>query len=107
MLRARLPVAGHDCRSSPATAAAAASQVYAVLCHVLLIVQRAPIIFEGDHVSFYCRWAVGAGVSGVRGSGGAGRGSACQGTAPGGSSSPARGCAVLSSAVLRCAVACT
>jgi hypothetical protein len=44
-------------RDEPAT-------VYAVLAHVLLIVQRAPFIFEQDHVSFYCRWA-GATLAGV------------------------------------------
>lgn len=28
---------------------------YAVLAHVLLLAQRAPIIFEQDHAAFYCR----------------------------------------------------
>lgn len=31
------------------------STVYAALAHVLLLVQRAPFIFEADHVAFYCR----------------------------------------------------
>eukprot|EP00195_Chlamydomonas_chlamydogama_P008244 CAMPEP_0202904088 /NCGR_PEP_ID=MMETSP1392-20130828/27835_1 /ASSEMBLY_ACC=CAM_ASM_000868 /TAXON_ID=225041 /ORGANISM="Chlamydomonas chlamydogama, Strain SAG 11-48b" /LENGTH=846 /DNA_ID=CAMNT_0049591569 /DNA_START=246 /DNA_END=2786 /DNA_ORIENTATION=+ len=35
-------------REDPAT-------TYAVLSHVLLLVQRAPIIFEQDYVAFYCR----------------------------------------------------
>lgn len=28
---------------------------YAVLAHMLLLVQRAPVIFEADHATFYCR----------------------------------------------------
>lgn len=29
--------------------------VYAVLAHAALLVQRAPFVFESDHVAFYCR----------------------------------------------------
>jgi hypothetical protein len=29
--------------------------VYPVLLHVLLLVQRAPVIFEADYLAFYCR----------------------------------------------------
>ncbi|KAF6256499.1 adaptin N terminal region-domain-containing protein [Scenedesmus sp. NREL 46B-D3] len=29
--------------------------VYAVLCHARLLVGRAPMIFEGDYMAFYCR----------------------------------------------------
>lgn len=35
-------------RDDPAT-------VYVVLCHVLLLVQRAPFVFESDYVAFFCR----------------------------------------------------
>ncbi|MEW5316344.1 MAG: hypothetical protein WDW38_007723 [Sanguina aurantia] len=35
-------------RDDPAT-------VYVVLCHVLLLVQRAPFVFEADYVAFFCR----------------------------------------------------
>lgn len=35
-------------RDDPATA-------YAVLCHARLLVSRAPMIFEGDYMAFYCR----------------------------------------------------
>jgi hypothetical protein len=28
---------------------------YAVLANARLLVQRAPVIFEGDYVAFYCR----------------------------------------------------
>jgi vesicle coat complex subunit len=31
------------------------STKYAVLCHVLLLLQRAPILFEHDYAAFYCR----------------------------------------------------
>ncbi|KAG2423691.1 hypothetical protein HXX76_015081 [Chlamydomonas incerta] len=32
-----------------------APTVYAALCHVLLLAQRAPMIFEGDCIAFFCR----------------------------------------------------
>ncbi len=32
-----------------------APTAYAALCHVLLLAQRAPMIFENDAVAFFCR----------------------------------------------------
>lgn len=46
--RVKEPLKSLISREEPATA-------YAVLCHVLLLAQRAAMIFENDYVSFYCR----------------------------------------------------
>lgn len=46
--RVKDPLKSLISRDEPATA-------YAVLCHARLLVQRAPFVFEGDHVAFFCR----------------------------------------------------
>jgi len=46
--RLKEPLKSLIARDDPGTA-------YAVLAHVLLLVKRAPIIFEDQHAAFYCR----------------------------------------------------